>query len=356
MRTKLVYVLTCAPEATYIEQALMAVWSARYWNPDAYIVLLTDNKTSEIIHTDLQRGEILKYISEEVVSTFESDKSMHYRSRWIKTQARELVSGDMLFIDCDTICCKPLSEIDSWTMEVGAVGDNNVSFDKDIARVNSFNAISKIGCDMSDEKYYFNSGVMYVKDTNNSHYLYRLWHKYWEYSVSLNLMMDQPGLAKANIEVGHLIKPIANEWNLQLYTQSIYLSSSIIFHIASCRNACYLFGPQVLNYIKNNGLQNWIKEQIIDIHSTYLPHDNLIYHSNLFQRIKLIKKISHTVKLYCTKVDNTCDFFQFRVFFSKWLKKAYSHHLYIIPTCLWMLSRRFTVLRKRNIKDNVCSI
>ena len=59
MKTKLVYVLTCEPEATYIEQALMAVWSARYWNPDAHIVLLTDNKTSALLHAGVARGEIL---------------------------------------------------------------------------------------------------------------------------------------------------------------------------------------------------------------------------------------------------------------------------------------------------------
>lgn len=70
MKTKLVYVLTCAPEATYIEQALMAVSSARYLNPTAHIVLLTDDKTSSILHAGGPRVEILRYISEEKVTRF----------------------------------------------------------------------------------------------------------------------------------------------------------------------------------------------------------------------------------------------------------------------------------------------
>ena len=43
MNTKLVYVLTSASDKHYIEQALMAVYSARHWNPDAHIVLVVDD-------------------------------------------------------------------------------------------------------------------------------------------------------------------------------------------------------------------------------------------------------------------------------------------------------------------------
>ena len=66
MKTKLVYVLTCAPEATYIEQALISIWSARYHNLDAHIVLLVDDKTNELLVG--KRAEVLVYITEKVAS------------------------------------------------------------------------------------------------------------------------------------------------------------------------------------------------------------------------------------------------------------------------------------------------
>ena len=62
MQTKLVYVLTCAPEATYIEQALISIWSARYHNPDAHIVLLVDDLTNQLLVG--KRAEVLEYITE----------------------------------------------------------------------------------------------------------------------------------------------------------------------------------------------------------------------------------------------------------------------------------------------------
>ena len=64
MVTKLVYVLTCSPEKHYIEQALIAVFSARHWNPDAYIVLLVDDKTDALLVG--KRSELLDYVSEKI--------------------------------------------------------------------------------------------------------------------------------------------------------------------------------------------------------------------------------------------------------------------------------------------------
>ena len=69
MRTKLVYVLTCAPEKHYIEQALMSVFSARHWNPDAHIVLLVDDLTDKLLVG--KRADVLDYISEKIVVPFD---------------------------------------------------------------------------------------------------------------------------------------------------------------------------------------------------------------------------------------------------------------------------------------------
>ena len=125
MKTKLVYVLTCAPEATYIEQALISIWSARYHNPDAHIVLLVDDKTTQLLVG--KRAELLEYITEKVVIPFEdTNATMMYRSRWIKTSVRQLIEGDFLFIDCDTIVAQSLADADNFDCEIGAVDRKSV--------------------------------------------------------------------------------------------------------------------------------------------------------------------------------------------------------------------------------------
>lgn len=327
MKTKLVYVLTCEPEATYIEQALMAVWSARYWNPDAHIVLLTDNKTSALLHAGDARGEILQYISDEVVTSFDEDKNMHYRSRWLKTKARELVKGDMLFIDCDTICCKSLESIDSFDCEVGAVPDSHLpisEYNDDI-----FESIESrarvLGWDIRREKYYFSSGVFYSKDIAETHELYRLWHITWIKGIEQGVFADQPSLAYANIQCGHIIKKIPDSYNHILYTEFPSYKEAYILHITAYRNPSILFENKTLENIKKNGLSDSrLRELVLNPSTSFRPFDYEILHSTFKQRLNWINSI--------TKLENSC-----------------------ISSIIWMIKKRIHVFRhKDKIKDNIC--
>ena len=355
MKTKLVYVLTCEPEATYIEQALMSVWSARYWNPDAHIVLLTDNKTSALLHAGDARGEILQYISEEVVTTFDEDKNMHYRSRWLKTKARELVKGDMLFIDCDTICCKSLESVDSFDCEVGAAGDNNVSFANDIDRVNTIKTVEILNCNISEEEYYFSSGVLFSKDTPKTQELYSKWHMYWiEGYNNHGIKADQPALAKANIDCNHIISNFGNEYNNVLYTQNITIRNSFILHICSFNNSCLLFSNRVLKIINSIGLAKWIKEYIINIHHTYLPFDSQLKNSTFSERLDWLREVSAFAKTYHNCVDKNFNDWHFNTRLSKIVKWLLCKNFYKSAIMVWMLSRLFTISNKK-IKQNICS-
>ena len=170
LNTKLVYVLTCSQEGSYIEQALMSIWSARYHNPDAHIVLLTDDRTDGLLVG--ARGGLTDYISEKIVVPFEdADASMKYRSRWIKTSVRKLVDGDFLFIDCDTVICRSLEGVDAFDCDLGAVWESHLKVDDYCVslRNEAFKANQKIGVDLIAEEEYFSSGVLFVQDNPVTH-------------------------------------------------------------------------------------------------------------------------------------------------------------------------------------------
>ena len=326
MKTKLVYVLTCAPEATYIEQALMAVWSARYWNPSAHIVLLTDDKTSSILHAGGPRSEILQYITEEIVSTFDEDKSMLYRSRWIKTKARELVDGDMLFVDCDTICCRSLDSIDTFQCLAGAVLESHlpiaelhIQMQREIEE-----KAQKIGWSIRNETLYFSSGVIYTKDVPQTHLLYQEWHDTWQKGVERGINIDQPTLAYANIQCGHLIERIPDSYNRILFTETPGTREAHILHIAAYRNPSLLFEANTLNDIRNDGLTQALKNMIVNPCSSFKPFDYDILHSTLLERMSWLKDVVR-------------------------LEGGY------IKATIWMLHKRMYVLRhKEKIKENFC--
>lgn len=352
MKTKLVYVLTCAPEATYIEQALMAIWSAHYHNPDAHIVLIVDDKTDVLLTG--KRGEILNYISEKIVIPFE-DQSLSplYRSRWIKTQVRQLIKGDFLFVDSDTICCRNLEEIDNFTCEIGAAADNNVLFTEDAFRDNTIQQVAPI-CDLSNEQYYFSSGVLYCQDTPAVHKLFASWHKFWRDGVDKGINIDQPAFAKANIEMEHIIQPIDDVYNCVLYTQNSYLADAVILHVSRFPQMSFLFKPKTLALIREKGITPWLSDLILHVHSTYLPYDYSIKHSSWAVRRSWIKAIAYAAKAYHRYVDPSFDEWSFKSGMAPLIKRCYQWHCFRLGSWIWLEYKRFQLRNKSNLRANIC--
>lgn len=271
MKTKLVYVLTCAPEATYIEQALISIWSARYHNPDAHIVLIVDDKTNLLLVG--KRAELLDYISEKMVVELPVDMNILERSRHIKTSVRKLIVGDYLFIDTDTIICRSLEDIDKLDCEVSAVLDYHCpveKYPKDL-KWHLKGRCDKIGVDYCNVKEYFNSGVMYVKDTPIAHLLYEKWHQYWSDGLSNGLIADQPYLLKSDLEIGCQIVALQGVWNTIMYAYPKWINNAYILHFSAHENMNFMFDEHFLRLIRDKGIEAY-KEMIINHEWTYIAN------------------------------------------------------------------------------------
>lgn len=357
MKTKLVYVLTCAPEKHYIEQALISTFSARHWNPDAYIVLIVDDITDKLLVE--KRAGILDYISEKIVVPFDdASLSMKYRSRFIKTSVRGLVQGRLMFIDSDTIVCGDLSEIDSFDCEIGAVWESHLLpkdycqplFEKDQDRT------MKLGVDLDEEKVYFSSGVVLAEDTDRAQQLFRIWHESWLDSTKLDMNADQPSLAKANKLLGHVIQRIPDVYNCIVFTQNNFTRQAKILHISSYRNPSYLFSKRVLKYVEENGLNNqWLIDSILNPCTTFLPFDYDVLHSNRKQRREWIEEITRYSRGYGEAIDASFADFPMPSRFRSLVVGLMRIKWNSMGAKMWMLWKRNKVFRHRKtIKDNVC--
>lgn len=358
MRTKLVYVLTCAPEATYIEQALMSVYSACHYNPDAHIVLMVDDKTDALLTG--KRGEILNYVSEKIVVPFNDETlTPMYRSRWIKTQVRKHIKGDFLFVDSDTIIQRSLADIDSFECEIGAVLESHLpvcEFNKSLFHgAKKLNA--KIGVDIDAEQLYFSSGVLLVRDSKKTHKLYELWHQYWIDGNEMGLKIDQPSLAKANREVGHIIEQIPDAYNCIVFTRPTFVREAHILHIAAFQNPSFLFTNRVLNYVKENGLENaWLQKMILNPCATMMPFDYNLKHSTCKERKMWRREMAEAWSGYGKVIDATYSDFpmssRLREIVTFLLRrKCIKLAIYVAIT--W---QRIHVQQiKANIKPNMCA-
>ena len=340
MRTKLVYVLTCAPEATYIEQALISIWSARYHNPDAHIVLLVDDLTNQLLVG--KRAEVLEYITEKVVIPFEdTNASMMYRSRWIKTSVRQLIEGDFLFIDCDTIVAQNLADADAFDCEIGAVLDSHrpvAAFQKS-ERINLVKFAVACNWDFSRVEKYYSSGVLYVKDTENTHQFYQLWHKNYLHSSQCGVNIDQISMEKASQEIP-IVSDIADTWNTIMFIRPKFIEQAKIIHFPSLDNNSFLFSKRVLEYVKENGLTEYLRYYILHPLQSYLPYMKKQYIG--LQFFKTVSVVAKGVCHYAEEIDANFTDLTIPHRIAPWIMKLLRNRFYYLGTFSWLLWIRVT--------------
>ena len=270
MKTKIVYVVTSSPEDYYLEQTLLSIFSVIKHNRGVEIELVVDDKTDTTITNN--RTAILKYINKKVVVKVPEKYNKVQASRYMKTSLRKHVQGDYLFIDSDTIITESLSSIDQYNDDIMAVINEHVPisqyFDSYGKRVKKY-ALQE-GWNCSDAIQYFNSGVMYVKDTELSRRFYSDWHATWSNNVEkYGRHFDQPPLALTNEKYGYIIKELPAIWNCQILRFGLpYLNDAKIIHyfaaMKSKNDIVYIFRDSgIYNYIKTNGcLSDEILHQI----------------------------------------------------------------------------------------------
>lgn len=273
MKTKLVYVLTCTPEKYYIEQAYISIFSARYYNPDATIVLIVDRLTDALFVG--KRADVLRYVTEKIVVDLPKDIGPVLSSRYLKTSMRNRIDGDFLFIDCDTVITQNLSEIDNWQIEMGAALDCGrpvslfTQWDKQNLKCNAV----KCGWNFDDVENYHSTGVLYVRDTSTTHNFFNKWYEYYRYTNERGLVIDQISFQKTE-QVYPIVSNINPRWNCIMFTRPMFVNEAKIIHFPATDNNSFLFSKRVLQYISMNGLTEYIRGNILCPMHTYLPYND----------------------------------------------------------------------------------
>lgn len=241
MKTKFVYVLVSSSEDCYYEQTLCSVYSLKLHNPQAGVYLVVDELTASNLTG--KRAAICDYIKEIIKIKVPDEFNQMQRSRYLKTNLRKFIDGDMLFVDSDTLIVSSLEEVDHFDFEIGAVADAHVNI-KDYKSKDKIYKWAKIGdWDVDENKPYLNSGVIYVKDSVITRDFYEKWYHYWYKNYKKGLYKDQSSLAKTNVIMGYLIKEMSGFWNCQFIEGGLkYLSGAKIIHYYSSRgNLPYYF-------------------------------------------------------------------------------------------------------------------
>lgn len=252
---KYLYVLVSNSTDFYSEQAFLSIYSLKLKTPNAFVSLLVDNHTAEYLEKKFQ--ELIKSVNEFKVIELDKEYSNKEKSRILKTTMRQQIDGDFLFIDCDTVICDDLSEIEKCQLDIACVLDSHVPVSIHWGKIWMMKNYKKCGFTESINKpTHFNSGVIYCKDNPITRKFFADWACLMQQSVKAGIYIDQPSFNQADIINGSLIKELTGEWNCQLVQGGVkYLCNAKIIHYFASqkqfRSPYLLSNQKIFEDIKN---------------------------------------------------------------------------------------------------------
>lgn len=277
---QIIYVLVANDNNLYLEEMWVSLFSLRQCHLNVNVKVLVDEETNLYIDKFPKLREL---ISEIVVVPTPAGYNAKQRSRQIKTTVRNVIVGDYLFIDTDTVICKPLfdaNETLGYANEnygfIFAVPDEHLPLAEHLfPPTNEVKRIFNEDC--SDSKFWFNSGVMYVKDTPEAHEFYKRWNENWTYSCfEKGNSQDQPALLKTDKEFGYAITELPGIYNAQVALSLKYFADAAIlhwWHMDFIDNQDYspYFSLKIYNELKAaGGITPEIAEQIVNAKQSFV--------------------------------------------------------------------------------------
>lgn len=204
--------------------------------PDCSISLLVDEVTEESFVGN--RKKELCYVDNLIVAKIDRQLTAQQRSRILKTSARDYLKGDFIFIDTDTIVTRPFpsnifSDIPS---SISACYDSHSLFKDNPYREMCISDGNKLEWPIESEDYYFNSGVLFVKDDDVARTFYKKWNLTWLEGKGKGVFMDQPAFAKTNYLMGHVVGRLDDKWNCEFKLGAKYFKEPYILHYL-CTNS-----------------------------------------------------------------------------------------------------------------------
>jgi len=255
---KIVYVLTSSESDLYYEQFFLSIVSLRLFNPDSEVIVLVDEKTKQGLTG--KRAGYEKFASEIKVIAVPNEFSQIEISRWIKTSIRSYVSGDFLFIDCDTIITDNILQGLPENIKIGAILDTHVQIsDHHLKNVFIRQRSASKFIEKNQLTNYFNSGILFCADIPETFDFFYYWNKLWTKSYTHGIYADQPSFNQVNLELCSIVHELPGEWNCQISHNGLpYLSNAKIIHyyatsLVSTQPAYKLASPEVFISIKETG-------------------------------------------------------------------------------------------------------
>jgi Nucleotide-diphospho-sugar transferase len=181
------FVLTAKDLGLYPDMTAVAALSVRRLHPQAQIILVTDEPTARAID---RASHALGKIATGIVVRPTGTEDPCVGARYLRTILRQLIKGDYLYLDSDTVAVRPLDRGWPEGADLAVARDRNQWGITPLALPGVEKLRAKLGWKFRIDRY-LNAGVMFVRDTPAAHAFYAEWHRRWKQALSLGMWQDQ---------------------------------------------------------------------------------------------------------------------------------------------------------------------
>jgi hypothetical protein len=230
---RVIYVVTSQGGDTYSAMTRLSLASLRLSNPGWKVTIACDAQS----HAALTKAhDRLLDEADEVVAWDTPPGDAQFRNRFIKTSLRNILSGEFLFLDSDTLIRSPLNE--AFVPDADIAAAHNHSADE-LAR-QLWPADSKVLTALgwtTCPDHYFNGGVMFYNDTAAARAFATCWHKKWRESCDrLGRSRDQPAFNAALHEIGPRLAVLPHRLNAQFRANPSVARDATVWHYYASAN------------------------------------------------------------------------------------------------------------------------
>ena len=270
-----VYILISSGQDLYYEQLLVSLYSLRMHNPELNVVVLVDDVTERTLHG--KRSKVRELANEIKVIAVPEGYSPKSQIAVHQDYFPQLPYWRPPFIDTDTVIADTLKDVENTDADVACVLDYHAPLDRQLDGIKiKQNVQSIFKEDVSDENIYYNSGVIWLKDTPVVRNLFDQWNHYWKVAAfEAGKCFDQPALMMADRKCGHIIKELDGSYNCQILTSIQYLNKAKILHFFNNvwqgkEQLSPFLGRGLYEEIKQTGdIPLYTKEMIADCKSAF---------------------------------------------------------------------------------------
>ena len=220
------YILVWSSEGEYADITLLSMHMLRAVHPESRILLLTDPDTSKALH---ESGHPLLALTDQLVESTVPFQLPSMKSWYLKSRMRNLVDGDFVFLDADTIVRCRLDALFLIDAPIAMAENHSLRYPDNFPDMERI-VYERNGWPIPGNGHYLNSGVIFWRDDPQAHRLGEKWAQCWDGSAASGLGYDQPALNRA-IETADInVHVLDDRYNAQFKANPSAGADAAIWH------------------------------------------------------------------------------------------------------------------------------